>query len=108
MNQSTPRVLSQMMPSTRTAAALLGVVLGCASCPGLATAHDGPCPQPASNSTDPFPEPRLWTAYVKVTTAAQFGGASVQRYGTGFIVSPHALLLPASMLHQRADLPNPG
>ena len=108
MNQSTPRVRSQMMPSTRTAAALLGVVLGCASFPGLATAQDAPCPQPAFDPTDPFPEPRLWTAYVDVTTAAQFGGASVRRSGSGFIVSPHALLLPASMLYQRGGLPNPG
>ena len=107
MNQSTPRFRSPISPSTRTAAALLGVVLGCASLPGLATAQDGPCPQPAFDPTDPFPEPGVWTAYVEVTTAAQFGGASVRRYGSGFIVSPHALLLPASMLHQRGGLPNP-
>ena len=85
-------------------ATLLSIVLGSAQLTDQASAQFS-CTMPFYRSSDPFEAPNMWLAHVSVSTKNQFG-LPVVLDGSGFLVSPHAMLLPASMLYQRGDLPN--
>ena len=106
MTRTTNQPHNSFFSTTLKATALLGVVLGSTQFTSQASAQDSPCPEPQFDPSSLNPAPDMWIAHVRINTENSAGPHI--RDGSGFIVSPHALLLPASMLYQRSALPNPG
>ena len=96
---------NSIFSTTLKAAALLGVALG--STLVTERAASGQCPSLSSipdSQKEAFPN--HWVTHVSVTTKNIFN-VTVTLEGSGILVSPHVVLLPASMLHQRGDHSNP-
>ena len=92
--------------TTLKTATLLGVVLSSAQFTNQTSAQDSPCPEPQFDPSSLNPSPDMWIAHVRINT--QNAGTDMICDGSGFIVSPHAMLLPASELYQRGGMQNPG
>ena len=92
---------SPFLARTLAAATLVGGITGVTS---LGAAANNNCDKLTEHGDHEKTEyPNLWSTHVSVTTT-NIHGVDVTLEGSGVMVSPYSMLLPANMLYERGDL----